>query len=455
MDFRFRRAILTGKAGAGLISIIDKNRGTTWAGRTALKIDPDFFNSLSGIDPSRVLFVTGTNGKSTLTALITHILESKGYKVLTNSGGANMTSGIASALVKGADMSGQISSDFCIFEVDERYLHEIRQYVPCDNLLVSNLEKDQAQRNGDPDFIYRKIAGVIDEYKMNVFLNGDEPRSCSLADHSDHTVFYAVERHSRAFRKDDTFVTLPCPHCRSRIRFAFHNNDGVGRFKCDKCGYTNNNGRDKADYILTNADFDKKTFVINDLTFPMPYDEPYMLYNYAAAVAVCKEFAGITEEESVAAIATFTVPEGRIVNIEYKGMNMKYYMFKQENPETLQNFINAAAADPEEKVIILGFGVVDTYDPHYINSFYAFECDYSQLAESNLRKILVVTDTSAYDAANCLIYGGVDPSIIEVIPTSDPEKILDAAIGCECGNIYLTVNMTTFKQIRKFAEKNR
>lgn len=455
MNFKFTRALLTGKIGAFAISLIDKNRGTIWAGKKAMKIDPDFFSGLSGMDPSKVLFVTGTNGKSTVTNMIVHILTSHGYTVTSNTGGANLISGVAAALVKGADLKGRISSDFCVFETDERYLHQIREQVPCANLLVTNLEKDQVQRNGDPDFVYSKIAAVADAFDMRLFLNGSEPRSCSLSDYSDKVVFYSADRHSRAFTKDDTFVTLPCPKCRSRIVFDYYNNDGMGSYRCEKCGYTNNNGRTEPDYEVSDVDFDNRTFTINGTEFTMPYDQSYMLYNYAAAVAVCKELAGISEADSAEALSSFTLPEGRIENFEYNGAEIKYFRFKQENPETLQNFLNEAAADPSEKVIIIGFGTVNDYDPYYINSFYAFDCDYSVLADANVRKIIFVTDTIAYDAANCFIYGGFDPSKIEVIPTSDVKEILDAAASCGCTNIYLTVKMYLFEQMKDYVRKNK
>ena len=231
MDFRFFRAIITGKIGNIAISMIDKSRGTIWAGKKALDIDPELLTHFTGVDPQRVIFVTGTNGKSTVSNMITHILRKKGYKVISNSEGANLTTGVAAALVKKVSLAGSVKADYCVFETDERYLARIREQLPCANLLVTNLQKDQVQRNGDPDFVYRKIADVAGRYGMRLFLNGDEPRSCSLADRSDKVVFYGVNRHSQAFQKDQTFVTLPCPKCHSRIRFSYYNNDGMGGFR--------------------------------------------------------------------------------------------------------------------------------------------------------------------------------------------------------------------------------
>ena len=48
-----------------------------------------------------------------------------------------------------------------VLEIDERSLEGVHKYLPANNLCITNLLKDQVQRNGDPDFIYRKIESAI------------------------------------------------------------------------------------------------------------------------------------------------------------------------------------------------------------------------------------------------------------------------------------------------------
>ena len=178
-----------------------------------------------------------------------------------------------------------------------------------------------------------------------------------------------------------------------------------------------------------------------------------MLYNYSAAVAAAKELGGISEEKSAEAFADFKNIGGRLETIEYKGKKIQYMRFKQENPETLQNFINIIAADPSEKDVVIGFGTVDDITPFYINSFYGYDCNFSALAEANVNKFLCVTDTICYDSANCLIYGGVDPDLIEIIPTDDSAKIAEAIASLKSDNIYLDMKLDAFEALKNYVEK--
>lgn len=129
-----------------------------------------------------------------------------------------MLHGIATALSKASSLTGRIKTDYVILETDERYLSLIHKQLPSENILITNLQKDQVQRNGDPDFIYRKIFNGI-EANVRFFLNNEEPRSKSFDEKSDRIITYGVERHHEAFEKDESFPTMACPKCRHKNYF--------------------------------------------------------------------------------------------------------------------------------------------------------------------------------------------------------------------------------------------
>lgn len=460
MSNKSRRALVAGKLGNLAMSVIDKNRAG-WAGGKAMDIDPELLSSFSGIDPERVLFVSGTNGKSDVTAMIYHILRIRGYKVVSNVGGDDLIGGVASSLIKASSLSGRINADFYIFDVDENCVHLLTGKMPCGNILITNLQKGQQQRSGDPDTVRRKMERAVKSPGMKLIVNGDEPRACSLADSAEKAVFFSVSRHSKAFTGNQTFVTMPCPKCRRNVRFSYFNNGGIGEFCCEKCGYTNNGGnaadstQTEADYMVTDVDFAQRTFRINGAEVPMKYDIPHLLYDYAAAIAACREIAGITEEQSISALESFSLTSGQTETVTYKGKSIKCMSFRQENPDTLQEVINSIAEDKNEKVLGVGLGSFDDTILPYLNTFSAFDCDYSALIESIVRKYIFFTETTAYDSANSFIYGGAEPFKVEVFPTDDEEEILQTMLLSGCENMYLITDTDRLERIRLFAQKGK
>ena len=115
---RFIIALWIGKLLYKIIDRIDKERGTNLPGKIAFKISKDFIKNFKNINYDKVIFITGTNGKSTSNNMIVNGLEKSGHKVCTNLAGANLITGIATALIKNSTMFGKIKSEYCVFETD-------------------------------------------------------------------------------------------------------------------------------------------------------------------------------------------------------------------------------------------------------------------------------------------------------------------------------------------------
>uniref|UniRef100_UPI0025A11D0B Mur ligase family protein n=1 Tax=Klebsiella pneumoniae TaxID=573 RepID=UPI0025A11D0B len=63
---------------------------------------------------------TGTNGKTTISNLLTNVLRQSGYTVTNNSLGSNVQAGVATALLENATFGGRVKTDIAVLEVDER-----------------------------------------------------------------------------------------------------------------------------------------------------------------------------------------------------------------------------------------------------------------------------------------------------------------------------------------------
>ena len=261
---------------------------------------------------------------------------------------------------------------------------------------------------------------------------------------------YGVEKHSESFVKDETYVTMPCPYCGHKISFGPFNTDGMGRFVCTGCGY---HSEAHAKYEIRDVDFDAKKFTFRGVEFPMPYDMPYMLYNYASAIAVAEDFGGISPEDAAKAFASFKNVGGRYEVLKYKGKTIKYMRIKQEGPETLQSTLNVIASDKNEKMVILGLYPVADYVPYYTDTFYAFDCDFSRVEKSGVEKYFCFSDPVCYDTANRLIYEGVDPDKITIDPKDDTETILREIESCKTDDIYIITWMHIFQNLQAHVRK--
>jgi UDP-N-acetylmuramyl tripeptide synthase len=93
-----------------------RGSGSVIGGRVAQRLDPGVLSAVAA--GRRCALVTGTNGKSTVTALVAAALE-VGGPVVTNSTGANMPDGIVTSLA--ADRVAPLAA----LEVDEVYLRPV------------------------------------------------------------------------------------------------------------------------------------------------------------------------------------------------------------------------------------------------------------------------------------------------------------------------------------------
>ena len=431
------------------ITKVIKYGGSNITGKIALKLQKDFVSRFKEINYDRVIMVTGTNGKTSTTNMVAYTLKTAGKKVATNGEGANMLPGVATTLIKNSTFGGMFNKEYLVIEIDERSIEHVYNQLPAKHLVITNLLKDQVQRNGDPEFIINKITKVINE-NMTLYLNNEEPRSKGLEDKAKNIVYYSVEKNSKSFEKHGFYeVTLPCPKCSNKIKFNYYNIENVGDFACEVCNYRSENHPDTK---ITNIDEENKKFICNGEEYEIKYTLPFYMYNYAVVLAVCKNM-DIDIEGVKNALKSFTNPLERREKLEYRCKNIKYLRMKQENPETLQNALNTIAEDKSAKAVFIGLFEVKDFKPAYANTFYFFDCALNEIVETDVEKYVCFSRTVAYDCANRLFYAGVEKRKIEVIDSDDVSLTLDMLKDIRTDNIYIVTGMKPYKKIKNYFEE--
>lgn len=442
---RFLLAILVGKLANCFANIFGKNKTYNISGRKALKIDKNMISHFKDIDGSKVLLVTGTTGKSTAILLINHILTESEKKVISNVEGD-----IISSILLSSSLRGKLSYDYMVFEVDENELEDIYSQLPAAQLLITNLQKGEIIKHGDTEKRYEILRRFLKGKDIKVYLNNEEPRSKSFESIVKDIVTYGVDKNEKSFTKNGSFVTVPCPKCYEKINFEQYNLDGIGAFICPDCGH-------KSDalpmHLVERIDFENKTFLHKGRTFNMPYTMPFMLYNYASAIAVSKNFAKLEDREIEKAISKFQLKNKPIPTLKYKEKKITYFNVGADNSELLQSYVNRIAEDETAKMICLGLGKIESDKKAYASTAYTYDCDFSRIVHGNVEEYYCFSKTVCFDLANRLIYEGADPKLIKINDTDDAKKVLSEISKVKTDNVYLISNENCYLELKKLIKK--
>lgn len=164
---RFFITLFIAKIGYACIRFLRLGSGHTWPGHLALRLYPHILKDKRMIFPEGIIFVTGTNGKTTTTKLIRHIIEEHGKAVVHNYTGGNLLNGIVSAILLQMQWNASMPS-IAVFEVDEFFLPKLLHYMNPTVVVLLNLSRDQLDRYGEVDTIVERWGQAIAPLSQNV-----------------------------------------------------------------------------------------------------------------------------------------------------------------------------------------------------------------------------------------------------------------------------------------------
>lgn len=154
-----------------IIKILRLGSGNTWPGHFALKLHPGILKIVNRRLTAKRILVTGTNGKTTTTAIVTYLLRESGYKVLSNETGANLINGIVSTILLNTNWRGELNYDYAVFELDEAAFSNIVTKLRPDCVALLNLSRDQLDRHWETELILEswfKALGSLDRETLLV-----------------------------------------------------------------------------------------------------------------------------------------------------------------------------------------------------------------------------------------------------------------------------------------------
>lgn len=404
-NLKFYLSLISAKLAYLAIKILNKSSGTSFVGMLALKIYPDFLKQCPEYINKKIVTITGTNGKSTTSGLIAHLLETANQKVIHNVQGANMLTGVANVFA--LNILPFKRFDYAVIESDEAYLTKLYDYIDANYLVVTNLFRDQLDRYGELNTTASFIQNAIDKNQnLQLILNADDPLVANF-ENGKKPIFYGFENvnfkeaHENSKAPQEAFNCV----CGKPLNYNKQFFAQQGHYYCS-CGYKRPQCVYSADADIY-KDYSIITVHHNDISskFKVNLVGLYNAYNALGAIALGFENS-LNQAEIQKALDTYKSLFGRTERRTINGHSTLIQLIK--NPTGASEVLKTV--DLQSNILIA------------INDDYADGRDISWLWDSNFEqlknaeKLIITSGTRANDMATRLKYAGIPANNIIIEP---------------------------------------
>ena len=386
-------------------------------GKVALYVDPQLIAHLRGKLGRGSVCVVGTNGKTTVTNLLADVLERAGQRVACNRTGANLDSGVSTALLHAG------AADWGIFESDELWLAKILPQLQADYVLLLNLFRDQLDRCGEIDRIQDSIVGALGSSPKTVLVyNADDPLCASIADRAaqlpgrerTRSIAFGVAESMGLAQNTVTDATM-CQRCSTMFEYEWRQYGQLGQWRCPNCGFERPALDFAAEDVHLGADGLAFSLVkpgsgaaerAGAFSITAPFSGAYMVYNLAA-VGVAASLLGCTNEALQAAITAFDPQNGRLQTYDLAGRRVLLNLAK--NPTGFNQNLKIVAQDQAPKVVAFFINDKEA-DGHDVS--WLWDIDFEELAQAG-PLVAYAGGIRGRDMAVRLKYAGIAAEVVE------------------------------------------
>lgn len=424
--------------------------GTTLPGRVALSISPRVVNYLAAQIRHGNLIVSGTNGKTTTASLITNILQKAGKSCIHNQSGSNMSWGIASALINNSSLSGFLSADFAVLEVDEGALPSVTLEIAPLGIVLTNIFRDQLDRYGEVDKVQQAVKKGLENLTPGAFcvINADDPTLTGIINNQDITTYtYGLEVNLPDDDFQDSSRDLKtCPLCSEKLDYDKIFFAHLGHYHCPTCHYK----RPEPDVKLTGYQPGPGNKILLEIDlagelikFNTPLPGIYNIYNLMAA-ATCAKALKVPSENIVTALEKAVPAFGRMEFFKAAEKNITLALIK--NPVGANEVLRTVISNEQESILLVAINdkIADGRDISWL-----WDVDFEKLLSvQKLFPAIYLSGLRAQEMAVRLKYAGFDQRKLRV--DDDTGSALKHAINhhSEKANLFIMPNYTAMLEIR-------
>lgn len=415
-----------------ILKPIFKKEGSVLPGEVVNRIQKNVLYNLKY--PSSVVVVTGSSGKGSSVAMIAHILENSGKKVVWNKSGSNVRTAIITLVLSNTKVfSHKVDADVLLLEMDERYIINTFKPGTISHMVITNITRDQPSRNAHPEIIFDKIMESIDEH-MHLIINADDPIvSKARFMHGGEITTFGVGKTSCDEEGEPEYAVdaAYCPSCQTKLKYASYHYGHIGLYDCPNCSF----GRGHVDYEATEVDLKKGNFKISESTLKLNKNAFFAVYYTLVAYTVCR-LLNLKDEEILKEINDDSMSSKRGKSYELDGRKMEMLESKNENALSyLQSIDYIVNADGKKKTVIMGFENVSRRY-RFNDLSWLWDVPFEKLNVKEIDKIFLI-GRFKYDVATRLDYAGFAKD--KIVLVEDMANLLDEVVTESAGDIYTMV----------------
>ncbi len=332
-----------------------------------------------------VILVVGTNGKTTTSLLLKQILDDSGLKVIHNSSGANLINGLITALLGSTSLTGNLTADYAILEVDENILPLVLKDCVPKYILALNLFRDQLDRYGEVDTIAQRWQKAIAPIPKDttIVLNADDPTLSYLGQQLQQKVVYFGLSEPELYLEEIPHAvdSIYCPSCGHLLNYQGVYLSHLGDYQCPSCG------------------FSKSKMAVKSQEWSQILIGVYNKYNTLAAGLLAQQI-GIDPAKIFDTIKNFKAAFGRAEELDINGKHVRILLSK--NPVGMNETIRAVNNIKKTGASSVTLLVLNDRIPDGTDVSWIWDVDTEELVK--LGGKLIVSGDRVYDMALRLQY---------------------------------------------------
>jgi lipid II isoglutaminyl synthase (glutamine-hydrolysing) len=345
LPMRARLATTVGGAAATVSRLAGRGDGSVIGGIIGLRLEPDLLSLLAA--GRSIVLVTGTNGKTTTTRLISAALNPLGQQIASNIYGANMEAGLTSALSRAPD------APLAVLETDEKYIPSMVRATTPRVVVLLNLSRDQMDRAAEIWLLARRWREALGNApNCRVVANADDPLVAWAAGAARHVTWVAAGQRWR----DDSWC---CPHCGAHLA-----RDG-DNWSCRECP----NRRPPVSWVLAGEQVIDPSGWARPLELALPGRANRS--NAVVALAVAEAF-GVPVAHALRELRGVTSVAGRYTQVSRRGCDIRLLLAK--NPAGWLEALDVLAPPPVPVLLS-----VNAQGPDGRDTSWLWDVDYRRL----------------------------------------------------------------------------